>query len=104
MKTIFLLCIALLHIIVFSTTSYAQEAASDKINDLSDRFVQVKASHSNVYEELDPKADIIKRVKKGDLLELVSEGTAWIRVRADDKIGWLEKKNVRFFCLCSTED
>ncbi|MFW5785375.1 MAG: SH3 domain-containing protein, partial [Chitinispirillaceae bacterium] len=70
----------------------------------SNQYVQVTVAQSIVYKELDPKSDILLRVKKGEFLELDSEGKHWIRVRVKDEIGWLAKDDVRFFCLCSAEN
>ena len=56
------------------------------------QFVKVNGSFVNIYEQLDPKSNVIKQARKGDYLELVYEGTSWYQVKVKDKIGWMEKR------------
>jgi hypothetical protein len=56
------------------------------------RYVEVKKPFQNVYTKLDPKSDIIRQVKKGEYLELLSKGESWYKVKVDGKDGFLESK------------
>lgn len=56
------------------------------------QYVKVSGSFVNVYEQLDPKSNVIKQARKGEYLELVYEGTSWFQVKVKDKIGWMEKR------------
>jgi hypothetical protein len=55
-------------------------------------YVEVKKPFQNVYAKLDPKSDIIRQVKKGEYLELLSKGESWYKVKVDGKDGYLEAK------------
>jgi hypothetical protein len=56
------------------------------------KYVEVKKPFANIYEFLDPKSNVLKQVKQGDVLDLVYEGTSWYQVRVKEKVGWLEKR------------
>jgi hypothetical protein len=56
------------------------------------KYVEVKKPFQNVYTKLDPKSDIIRQVKKGEYLELLSQGESWYKVKVDGKDGFLEAK------------
>jgi uncharacterized protein YpmS len=57
------------------------------------RYVEVKTPFTNIYvTNTDPKSDIIRQTKKGEYLELLSEGKIWYKVRVDGKDGFLEAK------------
>jgi hypothetical protein len=56
------------------------------------RYVEVKKPFQNVYAKLDPKSEIIRQVKKGEYLELLSKGESWYKVKVDGKDGFLESK------------
>ncbi len=71
-----------LAILVCAFSSFAKEA----------KFIRIRKSFANVYEKLDPKSTIIDVASKGEHLELVNEGTSWIQVKVNNKIGWVEKR------------
>jgi len=56
------------------------------------KYVEVKKPFQNVYAKLDPKSEIIRQVKKGEYLELLSKGESWYKVKVDGKDGYLESK------------
>jgi hypothetical protein len=66
---------------------FAAEGTEDEI-----RYVEVKKPFQNVYVRLDPKSEIIRQVKKGEYLELLSKGELWYKVKVDGKDGFLESK------------
>ncbi|MFP4164536.1 MAG: hypothetical protein ACLFQB_11830 [Chitinispirillaceae bacterium] len=76
---------------VLFSSSFAQENMESE-EDIKTKYVQVKDAFPNVYKKLDPKSDIIQKVKKGDFLELVSEGDSWLKVRVNGQTGFLERK------------
>jgi hypothetical protein len=55
------------------------------------QYVMVKKP-SVVYTRLDPKSEVIRMVKKGDYLELLSKGDLWFKVKVDGRVGYLETK------------
>jgi len=55
-------------------------------------YVEVKKPFQNVYTKLDPKSDIVRQVRKGEYLELLSKGESWYKVKVDGKEGYLEAK------------
>ncbi len=56
------------------------------------KYVEITTHFPNVYKELDPKSEIITQPKRGDFLELISEGKRWYRVRVGDQVGFLETR------------
>ena len=56
------------------------------------RYIQISEPFVNVYEVLDPRSDVLKMIKKGDRLEVVSVGTLWYEVKIGDKTGWVERR------------
>jgi hypothetical protein len=54
--------------------------------------VEIKRPFANIYEYLDPKSNIIKQAKQGEMFELVYAGTSWYQVRIKDRVGWLERR------------
>jgi SH3-like domain-containing protein len=57
------------------------------------KYVEVKKPFFNIYvTNTDPKSEIIRQTRKGEYLELVSEGQSWYKVRVDGKTGFLESK------------
>jgi hypothetical protein len=56
------------------------------------QYVKISEPFVNVYEQLDPKSNVLKMVKKGDRLELDFAGDKWYKVRVGDQIGWVERK------------
>lgn len=59
------------------------------------QYVFVKKHLSTVYlSNTDPKPDqIIRQVRKGEYIELLSEGDSWYKVRVDGRDGYLEARN-----------
>ncbi|MGA2506708.1 MAG: SH3 domain-containing protein [Chitinispirillaceae bacterium] len=55
------------------------------------QYVQISEPFVNVYEQLDPKSNVLKMVKKGDRLELDFAGDKWYKVKVGDQIGWVER-------------
>jgi SH3-like domain-containing protein len=72
--------VAALSVLVFSP---AKAAAT--------QYVQIAEPFVNVYEQLDPKSNVLKMVKKGDRLELDFAGDKWYKVKVGDQIGWVER-------------
>jgi len=64
--------------------------SADDAPDEAIRYVEVKKPFQNVYTTLDPKSEIIRQVKKGEYLELLSKGELWYKVKVDGKDGYLE--------------
>jgi len=85
MKTARFLALAVILTGAFFAVSAEEEA--DAI-----RYVEVKKPFQNVYAKLDPKSEIIRQVKKGEYLELLSKGESWYKVKVDGKDGYLESK------------
>lgn len=56
------------------------------------QYVQISEPFVNVYEQLDPKSNVLKMVKKGDRLELDFAGDKWYKVKIGDQIGWVERQ------------
>ncbi|MFP4415901.1 MAG: SH3 domain-containing protein [Chitinivibrionales bacterium] len=83
MKAYMLLVGCTFAILVGAFASYAAKEA---------KFIRIKKPFANVYEKLDPKSEIVDQASKGDHLELVNEGTSWLQVKVNDKIGWVEKR------------
>jgi hypothetical protein len=54
--------------------------------------VVVTAQTAGIFEELDPKAPVIKYARQGERFPLVHEGTGWYRIKVQEKEGWLEKR------------
>jgi len=64
---------------------------------LDGSFVRVNKA-SVVYKELDPKSEIIRYVKEGEFLEILSSGESWYKVKIDGRVGFLGGGNaVRCF-------
>lgn len=91
MRFAYLLSLALLCTAFLFSSSFAQEKKQEE-EKIDIKWVQVKAAFPNVYKELDPKSEIVQKVKKGDFLELLSEGDVWLKVKVDGQTGYLEKK------------
>lgn len=57
--------------------------------------VRVTASALNVRSEASTDADVVTQVKKGEALEVLANGDAWLRVRvASGEIGWVAARFV----------
>lgn len=56
------------------------------------QYVEVKQPFVNIYVRLDPKSEIIRQTRKGEYLELLSQGDLWYKVRVDGKDGFVESK------------
>jgi len=55
-------------------------------------YVEIRRPFANVYEYLDPKSTILRQAKKGEVFELIYEGTSWYQIKIKEKVGWLEKR------------
>jgi hypothetical protein len=86
MKLARLFGLAVLLIGAFSLI-FAQDDAAKPLE-----YVEVKKPFQNVYTKLDPKSDIVRQVRKGEYLELLSKGESWYKVKVDGKEGFLEAK------------
>ncbi len=69
-------------IAVFATVGGVQAA----------QYLYVEEPLAKIYQELDPKSEIIKQVKKGEYLELIYDGESWHKVKIDGRIGWIERR------------
>jgi SH3-like domain-containing protein len=76
--------IAALGAVFFSLLCFSPAIAAAQYVQISDPFV-------NVYEQLNPKSNVLKMVKKGDRLELDFAGDKWYKVKIGDQIGWVER-------------
>lgn len=56
------------------------------------KSVEIRKPYANIYEYLDPKSNIIKQAKQGELFELVYAGTSWFQIRVKERVGWLERR------------
>ncbi|KMQ51663.1 hypothetical protein CHISP_1420 [Chitinispirillum alkaliphilum] len=56
------------------------------------KFVEITTHFPSVYRNLKPHSEVITQPKRGDRLELVSEGKRWYRVRVGDETGFLETR------------
>lgn len=76
-----------LSVLCLYNTNSAQEKTEKK------QYVKITAGFTNIREELDPELPIIEQGKKGDIYELVFVGTSWYRVKVQDKLGWIDKRD-----------
>jgi hypothetical protein len=56
-------------------------------------YVKIIKPFTNVYEYLDPKANIIKQAKKGDYYKLIYAGPLWYQIEVNDGVGWVERQD-----------
>jgi hypothetical protein len=56
------------------------------------KSVEIRKPYANIYEYLDPKSNIIRQAKQGELFELVYAGTSWFQIRVKERVGWLERR------------
>ena len=56
------------------------------------KSVEINKPYANIYEYLDPKSNIIRQARKGELFELVYAGTSWYQIRVKERVGWLERR------------
>jgi hypothetical protein len=85
MKRIVIL-VAAIFVVMCAVVTKSAMAADDS------RSVEIKRPFANIYEYLDPKSNIIKQARQGELFELVYAGTSWYQVRIKDRVGWLERR------------
>lgn len=91
MRFAYLLSLTVLCTAFLFSSSFAQEKAQEE-EKVETKWVQVKDAFPNVYKELDPTSEIVQKAKKGDFLELLSEGELWLKVKIDGKTGYMEKR------------
>ncbi|MBN1575827.1 MAG: hypothetical protein JW913_04700, partial [Chitinispirillaceae bacterium] len=62
----------------------------------ANQYLLIEEPLAKVYKDLDPKAPIIKQVKKGEYLDLVYDGTSWHKVIVETpegaQEGWIERR------------
>ena len=63
------------------------------------KYVEVVEPFKNVYTKPDPRSDIIQQVRKGECIEVLSQGESlkdegWYKVKVDGKEGYLEANTV----------
>ncbi len=66
--------------------------APTKVLAKESKSVQISKPFASIYEYLDPKSNIIRQAKHGEVFELVYAGTSWYQVRVKDRVGWLERR------------
>ena len=63
---------------------------------LASQYLLIEEQLAKVYQDLDPKAQIIKQVKKGEYLDLIYDGTSWHKVLVETpegvREGWIERR------------
>jgi len=92
MKLVRFFGLAVISTAFFAALAYGADTAGSNPDDIGDpEYVMVKKP-SVVRSQLDPKSDIIRLVKKGEYLELLSKGDSWFMVKVDGKKGFLEAK------------
>ncbi|MBN1308214.1 MAG: hypothetical protein JXA18_09880 [Chitinispirillaceae bacterium] len=62
----------------------------------ANQYLLIEEQLAKVYKDLDPKAPIIKQVKKGEYLDLIYDGTSWHKVLVETpegvQEGWIERR------------
>ncbi len=84
--------LAVISTVFFTVFAYGADTLGSNADAVGDpQYVMVKKT-SVVYTQLDPKSDIVRLVKKGEYLELLSKGDLWFKVKVDGRVGYLETK------------
>jgi len=84
MKKVLLLFLCSLAIHVFAAKAVQAEESG---------YVEISKPFVNIYEYLDPKSNILKQARKGEVFELIYEGKSWYQIKFNDKVGWIEKRS-----------
>ncbi|MDG5814932.1 SH3 domain-containing protein [Chitinispirillales bacterium ANBcel5] len=106
MRFVYYLILVVLTASVFASPIYAEdsdtemematmEMSGEDMEDIEGetKYVEVTRAFPNIYEELDPKSRVIRQPRRGEFLELISQGRRWYKIRTEDgEEGFLEMR------------
>ena len=91
MRLIYLFSLTAMISAAFISKVYADDIPDETVSSGVSGYVEVRQAFPNVYRKLDPVSNIIGQPKKGDYLELISEGNLWYKVRMRDMDGNMQE-------------